>query len=47
MNATPYHLIQSDTDKVAELLIKNGANVNALDVDNDTPLHWAAQYGNL
>lgn len=32
---------------MTELLIKHGANVNALDADNDTPLHWAAQHGNL
>jgi ankyrin repeat protein len=28
------------------LLIRNGASVNALTTDNQTPLHWAAQRGN-
>lgn len=31
-------------EKVAELLVRNGANVNALDETNSTPLHNAAYY---
>lgn len=32
--------------KVANILIAYGANVNAKDIDDDTPLHRAASYGN-
>lgn len=32
-------------ENMTELLIHNGANVNAVDKYNDTPLHFAAQSG--
>lgn len=32
---------------IAELLIKNSADVNSKNNDDDTPLHWAAQKGNF
>lgn len=31
--------------KIAEILILNGANVNAYDVHKKTPLHFAAEQG--
>lgn len=34
-------------DKIAELLIQNGANVNAMTIYGRTPLHWSAINGNL
>lgn len=34
-------------DKVANMLINNGANVNAQDKKGETPLHWAAKFGNF
>lgn len=30
---------------MARILINNGADVNARNIQNDTPLHWAAFYG--
>lgn len=33
--------------KVIDLLIKNGANVNFVDNDCKTPLHFAVETGNL
>lgn len=35
-----------DIVDVADLLIKSGSNVNDLDSQNDTPLHFAADLGN-
>lgn len=32
-------------EKIAEMLIKAGANVNKTDVVGETPLHWAASAG--
>lgn len=37
----------SGNTKIAKLLIKNGANVNLVENDGETPLHWAAILGNL
>lgn len=34
-----------DLDDIAEILIKNEANVNAVDKDLNTPLHYAAKHG--
>lgn len=34
------------TEKIAKLLIDNGAGVNAKQDNGDTPLHTCAQYGN-
>lgn len=34
-------------EKVAELLIRNGANLNGKDADGKTSLHYAAEHGNL
>lgn len=34
-----------DLGDVVELLLKNGANVNAVDNDLNTPLHYAAKHG--
>lgn len=39
--------IHLGSDKVAEVLINNGANVNAVDDVLWTPLHWVAQHGNF
>lgn len=38
-----FHLI--GTDNIADLLVRNGANINALDKDEDTPLHVSALHG--
>lgn len=40
-----YLLIHLGHEKVAEVLLRNGANVNIGDDDQSTPLHYAAQYG--
>ena len=32
--------------KVCQLLLKHGASVDALDEDQETPLHWAVISGN-
>jgi len=39
--------LHKDVIKIAKLLIKGGANVNAVDNDNNTPLHYAfdGEYG--
>lgn len=36
-----------DRLNVAELLIRNGANINAEDNNKYTSLHWIAHYGKL
>lgn len=36
-----------DREKVASLFIQNGADVNAKDLDNSSPLHLAAWNGNF
>lgn len=33
-------------EKIAHLLVKNGANVFAVNSEHETPLHWASFYGN-
>lgn len=40
----PHHPF-SEQPKVAELLIQNGANLNAVGHDGRTALSWAAQMG--
>lgn len=37
--------IENEHDDIAKMLIKNGANVNAKNSYNDTPLHVAAENG--
>lgn len=32
-------------DKIVDLLIQNGANVNVATSHGETPLHWAAKFG--
>lgn len=34
-------------EKIADLLIQNGANVNCFDKDKATPLHLASKKGNF
>lgn len=34
-------------EKMAKVLIDNGANVNSVNADQDTPLHIAAKIGKL
>lgn len=41
-----YFIIQ-DLDKVVDLLIKTGADVNVLTVTNSTALHYAAEAGKI
>lgn len=38
-------LLSSGNEAIAELLMKNGANVNYADNDLNGPLHLAAKYG--
>lgn len=38
---------QSGEEKIADLLIKSGANVNLEDDRGRTPLHWALREGNV
>lgn len=46
---TPLHYAvfnqQPDQNKILIRLIQYGANINALDVDNRTPLHFASESG--
>ena len=42
-----YHLqLFSCSEKTLNVLIKNGANVNAKDIDGRTPFHYAVDRGN-
>lgn len=36
-----------DREKIVKLLIKKGLNVNAVDNEGKTPLHWIAEEGNV
>ena len=38
---------KSNEPEIIDLLVKSGANVNALDAEGFTPLHMAAIHGNL
>lgn len=40
-------LFLSCQEKFVELLIRNGADVNAKNEDKDTPLHYAAEKGSI
>lgn len=46
---TPLHYAvfnsQHDQNKIIEKLLLLGANINAIDVDKRTPLHFAAESG--
>ncbi len=44
VDASPVHYA-TDEPYLMEKLVKNGANVNAIDRDGDTPIHWLARYG--
>lgn len=39
------HFLLPGTSKATELLIKNGAAINALDKDGDSPLNAAVSFG--
>lgn len=41
-----YHYV-SGSSNVAKVLIENGADVNAKNIQGDTPLHLAAFYGKI
>lgn len=40
-------VFRSGHGKVVEILLKNGANVNARDKNENTPIHAAAHQGKL
>lgn len=43
MKSTPLHLaVMEEQEEIGELLLKNNANPNAVDIDFSTPLHYAA-----
>lgn len=46
--STPLHIASGDKEKVdvVRVLIEHGANVNATDKHNSTPLHFATEYKN-
>ncbi|XP_072007198.1 uncharacterized protein [Engystomops pustulosus] len=46
---TPLHIAAriKDGEKVAEILLKSGADVNMEQADGETPMHVAAQFGNI
>lgn len=37
-----YFILYLANEKVAEILLSNGAHVNAMNNENETALHWAA-----
>lgn len=39
--------IRSGAENVVEFLLKNGANIEAKDFVEDTPLHTSARYGKI
>lgn len=41
------HVIPLGFAKIAEILIQSGADVNAMDEDGWSPLHWIAKNGDL
>lgn len=43
--AIPLHLAVIDDPKITDILLSNAANVNAKDINGNTPLHLAAMYG--
>lgn len=45
--STAFIFINAGHEKIAEILIEAGANVDAKDEDNFTPLHLSAQNGVL
>lgn len=47
LSMTPLHVAVQDIQlKIVDLLIKNGAKINLLDIRGRTPLEINAQYGN-
>lgn len=50
-NATLLHIIaracQKDCEKNAEYFIENGANIDAIDVNGDTPLQYSVEFGKI
>lgn len=47
--ASPLHLAVAGAKLIgiAEQLLASGANIDIKDDNQDTPLHWAARFGNL
>lgn len=46
IKSTKTYRIYSDNLEIVELLINNGANLKLKNSDRETPLHYAARYGN-
>ena len=47
LGGTPLHYTYVDFDEIAELLLANGANVNAKDDDGKTTLDWVGSRGRM